>query len=99
MSKFLKAIERAELERAGGSAADTPSPRPGAPSAPNGSDRPGHEAPPEADGAVAVVDDGRRLPIYGSTLLRAAETSHEAPSRHCWRRRRSSAPVRSTITW
>ncbi len=80
MSKFLKAIERAEHERAGEAAASAavdghPVAAPGRPTA--GSHTTNHAPPAAPDGIVALLQAGDRPTAYGAALTRRAEESHE----------------------
>ena len=79
MSKFLKAIERAEHERASDAAAHAsvdgqPAAAPG-PTA--GRDTTNHATPAAPDGIVALLEAGDRPTAYGAPLTRRAEETHE----------------------
>ena len=77
MSKFLKAIERAEHERAGGAANASVDGRPVAPpsSAPGG-DASNDAVPTATEGVVALLEAGDRTSAYGAPVARRAEATH-----------------------
>src|SRR5256885_3059594 len=79
VSKFLKAIERAEHERAGDAAAHAAvdGPPAAAPGPTAGSHPTNHVAPAAPDGAVALLQAGDRPTGYGAPLTRRVEDNHE----------------------